>query len=179
MTNFIGKRKISNEGLDFLKAEEGTVFYEYYCPAKKETIGVGCLTSMMTDVERLSTKKVAVENLNTIGNIKPVVENGFVMIASEELINSMLMRRLESFENAVNKSVLVDTNQNQFDALVSLIFNIGITAFKKSTLLRTINNNGGDEAVKFQFMRWIKAGGKPILKKRREKEVQLFFNAKY
>ena len=64
-------------------------------------------------------------------------------------------------------------NQNQFDALVSLVFNIGTGAFARSTLLKRLNvgdYNGAAEA----FLMWRNAGGKPILLNRRKREKALF-----
>ena len=56
-------------------------------------------------------------------------------------------------EKVVNDSVKVPLNQNQFDALGSFIFNVGVAAFKKSTLLKVLNLGNYDEAAR-QFDRW-------------------------
>lgn len=67
--------------------------------------------------------------------------------------------------------------QNQFDALVSFAYNLGIGALQKSTLLKKIKINPNDPAIEAEFMRWINAGGKPLtgLKKRRQQESDLYF----
>lgn len=67
--------------------------------------------------------------------------------------------------------------QNQFDALVSFAYNLGIGALQKSTLLNKIKINPNDPAIEAEFMRWINAGGKPLtgLKKRRQQESDLYF----
>ena len=57
------------------------------------------------------------------------------------------------FEDAINSHVTVDLTQHQFDALVSFSFNVGISAFTGSTLLKKINANSMDEAAA-QFDRW-------------------------
>ena len=49
-------------------------------------------------------------------------------------------------------------SMNQFDALVSLVFNIGIGRFLQSSLLKLIKVNPDDEAIAFQFARWIYGG---------------------
>lgn len=63
----------------------------------------------------------------------------------------------------------------QFIALMSFIYNIGVNAFKASTLLLLMNANRDDEAVK-QFSRWRFANGKelPGLVKRRAREAEVF-----
>lgn len=84
---------------------------------------------------------------------------------------------LASFESAVNQSVKVPLKQNQFDALVSLTYNIGITAFKNSTLLKMLNS-GNLAGAAGQFLVWNKAGGKVMqgLVQRREREKILFLS---
>ena len=80
-----------------------------------------------------------------------------------------------NFESAVYENVKVGLNQNQFDALVSLTYNIGIGAFSKSTLLKKLNA-GDYKGTSNQFDVWVNAGGKRLdgLVKRRAKEKALF-----
>ncbi len=68
-------------------------------------------------------------------------------------------------------------NQNQIDALVSLIFNIGIPQFRTSTILKRIKANPCDPDIRHQFSRWKYAGGKilPGLIRRRKEEADLYF----
>lgn len=82
---------------------------------------------------------------------------------------------LRRFEQAVTAAVNVPLNQNQFDALVSLSYNIGIGAFKNSTLLKLLNASDY-HAASDQFDVWIKAGGKTVqgLVNRRAVEKTLF-----
>lgn len=84
---------------------------------------------------------------------------------------------LQTAEDAVNKSVKVNLTQNQFDALVSLAYNIGATAFKSSTLVKLLNKGKYDEAAE-EFPRWNKDNGKVIdgLTNRRVKERALFLS---
>lgn len=75
----------------------------------------------------------------------------------------------------LDKYVKVPVTQNQFDALASLVYNIGETAFVKSTLLSVLNQNSYKLAAE-QFDRWVYDNGKKIqgLVNRRKKEKELF-----
>lgn len=89
--------------------------------------------------------------------------------------DALLKTETSEFGAAVLALVQVPINQNQYDALVSLTYNIGIGALKKSTLLRKLNSGDYDAAAK-EFDRWIYAGGRPVngLRKRRAQERKLF-----
>lgn len=82
---------------------------------------------------------------------------------------------LKKFENTVNDVVKVPINQNQFDALLSLAYNIGSTAFKNSTLVKKLNA-GDILGAADQFNVWVNAGGKRMqgLVNRRKAEKELF-----
>jgi lysozyme len=82
---------------------------------------------------------------------------------------------LATFENTVNGSVKVPLSQNQFDALVSLTYNIGSSAFKSSTMLKKLNKSDYQGAAD-QFPLWKKAKGKILngLIRRRAAERALF-----
>ena len=82
---------------------------------------------------------------------------------------------LKEFEETVNNKVKVPINQNQFDALVSLSYNIGSGAFSNSTLLKKLNNKDYKGAAD-QFLVWNKGGGRVLkgLVRRREAERALF-----
>lgn len=84
---------------------------------------------------------------------------------------------LKRFEQAVSRAVQVPLSQNQFDALVSLAYNIGINAFQNSTLLKRLNTLDYIAAAQ-QFDVWIKAGGKTVqgLVNRRAVEKDLFLS---
>lgn len=76
---------------------------------------------------------------------------------------------------AVGRLVLVSLTQGQYDALVSLVFNIGPGAFAKSTLLKRLNNRQCSLAAD-EFLRWDKAKGKTLrgLTARRQGESKEF-----
>jgi len=78
----------------------------------------------------------------------------------------------DKFAFQVDKLLTSKVNQNQFNALVSLAYNIGINGFRNSTVLRKVNINPNDPAIKEAFMMWTK---NPELKGRRESEVKQYF----
>ena len=84
---------------------------------------------------------------------------------------------LIEFEHTVNSSVKVPLNQNQFDSLVSLAYNIGSNAFKSSTLVKKLNA-GDYQGAADQFNAWVNAGGKRMqgLVNRRDREKLLFLS---
>ncbi|OOF84455.1 muraminidase [Rodentibacter ratti] len=103
---------------------------------------------------------------------KPVAKG---MTISKEKSREILKADLARFENAINTSVNVSLTQNQFDALVSLAFNIGEGAFRRSTLLRKLNA-GDYSGASQQFLVWKNAGGRVSqgLLNRRKREKALF-----
>ena len=101
------------------------------------------------------------------------VYNG--MTITQEEAEQMLLTELEEYEGYIENMVTVPLTQNQFDALVVWIYNLGPTNFKNSTLLKELNA-GNYNAAGQEITRWNKAGGKVLagLVKRREAEAQLF-----
>lgn len=83
-------------------------------------------------------------------------------------------------ENCINKYVKIQLSQTMFDALVAFIFNVGPRAFQNSTLLKEINLNDMD-GIKYEWLRWDKANGKPVpgLTRRRKAELSLFLTGNY
>jgi lysozyme len=106
------------------------------------------------------------------GHTKNVYEG---MTITQEQAEQMLLDELKEYESYIDKLVTVPLNQNQFDALVVWVYNLGPTNFKKSTLLKELNN-GNYQAVPIEIKRWNKAGGKVLegLIKRRKAEAILF-----
>mgnify|MGYP003135650928 FL=1 len=95
---------------------------------------------------------------------------------SKEKAEFMLWRELdEEYEEYVNDYVHVPLNQTQFDALCSWVYNLGPANFKRSTLLKKLNNGEYDE-IPAQIKRWNKAGGKVLegLVRRRNAEALMF-----
>lgn len=138
--------KISLEGLGLIKKFEGCELEAYKCAAGVWTIGYG------------STKEVKEGDTLTQGEA-----------------DYLLKYEMDEYEGYVNDMVKVDLNQNQFDALVSWVFNLGPSNLSSSTLLTRINNKDWKD-VPNQIKRWNKAGGKVLegLIRRREAEALLF-----
>lgn len=92
-----------------------------------------------------------------------------------EQAKSFFQHDLKRFQAGVNNAVRVVLSQNQFDALVSLSYNIGQNAFNNSTLLKCLNA-GDYQAAADQFLVWNKGGGQILkgLVRRREVERALF-----
>lgn len=123
--------KTSAAGRAAISAREGVKLTAYRDSAGVLTIGVG----------------------HTSAAGAPTVTAGMRITAAEA--DKVLSRDLAAVEAAVNRMVTVPLNQNEFDALVSLVFNIGATAFRKSTLLRMLNA-GDRKGAADQFLAWNK-----------------------
>jgi lysozyme len=89
----------------------------------------------------------------------------------------LLRSDLATAEKAVN-NVKQPLNQNQFDALVSFVFNVGTGAFYSSTLKRIADIDSNDPRIKHEFSRWNKSKGRVLhgLTKRRKEESKLYFS---
>ena len=115
----------------------------------------------------------------TIGFGTTVYPNGIRVkkgdTCTEAQAKAYMQNDLKKFEYAVNDAVNIPLNQNQYDALVSLTYNIGAAALSKSTLVKKLNA-GDIRGAADQFDVWINAGGKRMqgLVNRRAKEKLLF-----
>ncbi|QKK01102.1 MAG: lysozyme [Ignavibacteriota bacterium] len=145
---------MSKKGLDLIKKYEGLRLEAYKDSAGILTIGYG------------HTKTV-----------KPG------MVINQDMANLLLKTDVMDAETAVRDLVNIELTQNQFDALVSFVFNVGRRNFERSTLLKKLNDGKILEAGE-EFMKWTKArqpGGLkelPGLVKRRAEEKVLFLSKK-
>ena len=96
-------------------------------------------------------------------------------VISQSQAEDFLRQDLDWVENSLNKSVKVPLKQNQYDALASLVYNIGATNFQSSTLLRKLNT-GDYKGASEQFLVWNKQKGRTLkgLVKRRQEEKDYF-----
>lgn len=142
---------ISERGLRLIKHFEDFRPHWYFCPSGKPTIGYG-------HVKR--------------------PDDDFDAPISEGYASALLRQDMAHFEEVV-KQVDFPLNQSQFDALVSLAYNIGEAHFKSSTLLQRLNEGNASAAAK-HFMDWVYAtvnGKKKILNgllSRRYEEKAIF-----
>jgi lysozyme len=145
--------KPSINAINLIKEFEGFYSTAYLCPANVETIGFGT---------------VRYKN----GNKVKLGERITMKEAEDEL-----MFELEKI--AIN--IKAKINQNQFDALCSFTYNLGIGALLNSTLYKKVRLNPEDQTIKDEFLRWNKArvGGKLVvlrgLTRRRIAESNLYF----
>ena len=147
--------KVSN--LDLIIDFEGFSGKPYLCPAGIPTIGFGSTRYPDGTKVTLSDHEVT----------------------KEEAL-SILRGTLESFEKTVNTLVKPKLTQNQFDALVSFVYNVGSGNFSSSTLLVKLNQGKYLETAN-EFLKWNRAGGKPLsgLTRRRAAERELFLKEDY
>ena len=140
------KMNISKEGVDLIKKFEGCELDAYKCAAGVWTIAYG--------------------------RIKEVKEGD---TCSQNEAEEWLNEELIEYESDVNHMVEVSLLQNQFDALVSWVYNLGPSNLKASTMLKVLNL-GEYKSVPEQIKRWNKAGGKVLegLTRRRNAEALLF-----
>jgi lysozyme len=153
--------QMSQHGLDLLTQWEGCELKVYNDAAGLPTIGVG----------HLLTKSELMSGKIAIGGAPVKYSNGITQQQAETL----LAQDLGPTEAAVNGGVKVTLSQNQFDALTSFTFNVGVSAFTSSTLLRLLNQ-GQYAQVPEQLMRWTRAGGRVVqgLVNRRQNEIKLW-----
>lgn len=97
------------------------------------------------------------------------------MTITQEQADAYLAVSLRKAEDAVRRYTEVELTDYQQAALTSLVFNIGVGAYRKSTLLRKLNA-GDYNGAALEFTRWNKVNGKPLmgLIKRRAAEQHLF-----
>lgn len=117
----------------------------------------------------------------TIGYGNITYENGVKVKMGDKITqdraDKLFQYFADKFASQVSPLIKKTITQNQFNAMVSLAYNIGIGAFSKSTLLKKVNVNPNDPTIKDEFMKWKLAGGKVIqgLLNRRAKEAELYF----
>lgn len=127
---------ISKRGVDLIKQFEGYFANAYLCPAGVPTIGFG--STMWSDGKKVKLgEKISMEQAE-----------------------KLLMWEINNKSIQIQK---LNLNQNQFDAICSLIYNIGMGNFLKSTLYKKALLNPNDVTIKDEFMKWNKARVKGVL----------------
>jgi lysozyme len=153
--------QISPHALELLEQWEGFKLQVYKDSAGLPTIGVGHLLTK----SELSSGKI------TLNGVPVKYGNGL----TEQQVTALLEQDVQPAAAAVSNGVKVPLTQNQFDALVSFTFNVGVAAFTSSTLLKLLNQGQYDQ-VPAQLLRWTRAGGQVIqgLVNRRNNEIKLW-----
>jgi len=120
-------KEISDNGLKFIMRREGLSLVQYYDSAGLPTIGYGHLIKAGESFTKITNERAA----------------------------ELLKQDAQLTVIAINQLVKVDLTQGQFDALASFVFNVGIGAFKNSTLLKKLNA-GDYTGAKAEFNKWDK-----------------------
>lgn len=138
----------SNMGIDLIKSFEGFRRDPYHCPSGVMTIGYGHVILEHEKYDHIS------------------IEEG------EEILKKDLWK----IEKSVSKNITSLLFQNQFDALVSLTFNIGCGALQRSSLRQKINRESSLCDIKDEFLKWIYIKGRIAqgLLRRRSLEFEMY-----
>ena len=138
----------SIKAYNLIKMFEGLRLEAYHCPGGVLTIGYG------------HTKGVRPRMKITADEAEAFLKSDIAVIESQL------------------PTLHLNLTQNQYDALVSFIFNVGLSNFKQSTLLTKIRINPNDDSIMDEFLRWVYAGGKVLLglQRRRLAEMKLYFS---
>ena len=146
--------KLSDKGYDLIKKFEGYSDRPYKCPAGIPTIGYGNTYYPNGVKVKLTDKQI-----------------------TKEYANEMLAFVADNFAKDVLKVVKSNITVNQLNALTAFAYNLGITNFRNSSLLKLVNNNPNDANIAKEFLKWNKANGKELkgLTNRRIAESALYF----
>lgn len=142
----VAKFSISDAGIGLIRKEEGCKLEAY-----KDTRGIWTIG---------------------VGHTGPEVKQGLEI--NQETADRLLMHDVSWAEKAVNDFCDDSTKQHQFDAMVSLCFNIGQSAFRGSSVAR-LHKNHKYPAAADAFLLWKRAGRNPnILLPRRQRERAIY-----
>lgn len=144
---------LNNAGKDLIKRFEGLSLDAYRCSANKVTIGYG--NTYYED-----------------GN--PVQMGDKITKKRAEFLFEIIAK---TFADRVAPLIISKVNENQFAAIVSFSYNVGVGNLRGSTLLRKVNANPNDPTIRAEFLKWNRASGKVLagLTRRRTAEADLYF----
>jgi GH24 family phage-related lysozyme (muramidase) len=148
---------MSTRGLEMLIREEGSIPYAYNDPAGHATFGVGHLIHY-GPVTAADQRKWGTRSHPKTSLVLPT-----------------LKKDIKKYESAVRKAVKVPLKQHEFDALVSLCFNIGTGGFSSSTVVHRLNA-GDKRGAADAILMWDNPS---MLRPRRERERRLFLTGRY
>ena len=156
--------KVSSAAIEMIKHHEGVRMRPYRCPALLWTVGVG----HVIDPSHAAVKYEERRSLP--------IPAGWDRTLTMDEVDAILAQDLAKFERGVARLCPASVNhQGQFDALVSLSFNIGLGNVQRSSI-RMRYNRGDIEGAADAFLMWTKAAGKVLtgLVKRRNDERAMF-----
>ena len=147
--------KLNNDGYRLITKFEGFSSKPYLCPAKIPTIGYG--STYYSDNKRV-----------TMLDKEITEQEGF----------NLFKTIADKFAKAVSNVITQPLNQNQFNACVSLCYNIGVANLMNSTLLKVLNKDCNNKDIALEFKKWNKVNKKEVkgLTKRREYEAVIYFS---
>lgn len=141
----------SNSGIRMIKSFEGLSLRAYRCPAGVMTIGYG-----------------------HTGNVREG------QTCTEMEAEMWLREDIRNAERTVGRiQASRPLRQNEYDALVSFAYNVGVNAFERSTLYSKVTADPDDPSIRQEFKKWIYSNGNvlPGLVSRRDAEADMYFNA--
>lgn len=148
--------RVSESGRKAIQKHEKLMLKAYLCPAGVPSIGFG--NTYYEDGRRVKLTDPPI---------------------TRERAEALFLRTLSYFEKEVDGLTRDDLTQNQFDALVSFAYNVGVDALKRSTLIKKVNARAPYKDIQAQFLRWTRANGKIMagLVARRKAEAELYGRA--
>ena len=144
--------EVNKAGRDLIKQFEGCKLKAYKCPAGLWTISWGL--TFYPDGTKVKEDDVITQQ------------------QAEDYFNAIV----DDFAKGVDVLVKSNVTANNFSAIVSFAFNVGMGNFRRSTLLRKVNANPKDPSIRAEFMKWTRANNVVLkgLVRRREAEAKLY-----
>lgn len=144
--------EVNKAGKDLIKRFEGCKLKAYKCPAGLWTISWGL--TFYPDGTKVKEGDVITQQ------------------QAEDYFNAIV----DDFAKKVDALIKSNVSENNFSALVSFAYNVGMGNFQRSTLLRKVNANPKDKTISAEMKKWVRANGEVLkgLVRRREAEAKLY-----
>jgi lysozyme len=144
--------EVNKAGRGLIKQFEGCKLKAYQCSAGHWTIGFG----------------------NTFYEDGTKVKQGDVI--TQQRADELFDYILEDFINQIKPLIKSLLSDNNFSAIVSFAYNVGVNNLRRSTLLKKVNANPKDPSIRAEFMKWVRANNVVLkgLVRRREAEAKLY-----
>jgi lysozyme len=144
--------EVNKAGKDLIKRFEGCKLKAYRCPALLWTISWGL--TFYPDGTKVKEGDVITQQ------------------QAEDYFNAIV----DDFAKKVDALIKSNVSENNFSALVSFAYNVGMGNFQRSTLLRKVNANPKDKTIPAEMKKWVRANGEVLkgLVRRREAEAKLY-----